>query len=154
MIVIKTSDVTTVNEGELVAFTITVINNGDCELGDIFVIEKPSKNLKFVDFDGDDWIKSGNKFMFLGSLAPGESASFTVVFKAVKAGIATNVVVAGSNMTSDVTDSVNIIIKGNETPIDDNGTSEHSVGRYATGNPVILLLLAIIAVIPIKRRKH
>ena len=154
LIVIKEADRHTVKVGDLIRFTITLINNGNCDLGGLFVVEKPSRHLEFVSFEGDDWIKVGNKFIYLGTLAPTDMIELVVIFRAVSDGEATNVVIAGSNMTGNESDMVFIDIEaghGNETP----SYHKQSASRmYETGNPVMLLLLAVIAIIPIKGRKH
>ena len=157
MIVIKSADKTSVKIGELIRFTITVKNTGDCNLGDIFVIEKPSGGLLYITFSGNGWSKVGDKFIYDGVLAPGESASFTVTYMTFIAGNFTNTVIAGSNMTENVTDSVEFEIMGKDKPpIDDNKTKAHkeSAVMHETGNPIALLMLVIFALIPIIRRKH
>jgi uncharacterized repeat protein (TIGR01451 family) len=158
MTVTKVANVTSVNVGELVSFKITVKNTGDCDLGGIFVIEKAPKGLKFVSFEGDGWTKVGDKFIYAGILAPQKSASFIVVFNATIAGNVTNVVIAGSNMTANVTSSVDVEIV-NKTEPTPHPTPESGkpvtqyVDKHATGNPIILLLLVILAIIPIRIRK-
>ena len=158
MTVTKVANVTSVYVGELVSFKITVKNTGDCDLEGIFVIEKAPKGLKFVSFEGDGWTKVGDKFIYAGILAPQKSASFTVVFNATIAGNVTNVVIAGSNMTANVTSSVDVEIV-NKTEPTPHPTPESGkpvtqyVDKHATGNPIILLLLVILAIIPIRIRK-
>ena len=162
--VVKTADKDSVKVGELITFTITVINNGNCDVGGIFVIEKTPGSLEYISFSGNGWTKVGNKFTYSGVLAPNEQASFKIVFKAIKAGNITNVVIAGANMTGNVTDSADVeIIAKNGTKHDDKNNSKthpapkkvsHATKMHETGNPLVLLLLAIIAIIPIKRRKQ
>ena len=168
MTVTKVANATAVKVGDLISYTITVKNTGNCDLGGIFVIEKAPKGLKFVSFKGDGWTKVGDKFVYAGSLAPQKSASFTVVFAATIAGNVTNVVIAGSNMTSNVTNSSDIEIvnktkptphptpKPTPKPVPEpvpKETVEHFVDKHETGNPIILLLLVILAIIPIRIRK-
>ncbi|WP_296881330.1 DUF11 domain-containing protein, partial [uncultured Methanobrevibacter sp.] len=168
MTVTKVANATSVKVGDLISYTITVKNTGNCDLGGIFVIEKAPKGLKFVSFKGDGWTKVGDKFVYAGSLAPQKSASFTVVFAATIAGNVTNVVIAGSNMTSNVTNSSDIEIvnktkptphptpKPTPKPVPEpvpKETVEHFVDKHETGNPIILLLLVILAIIPIRIRK-
>ena len=119
----------------------------------------------------------GNKFIYSGVLGVGESASFEMVFYAIKEGSVINSVVAGSNMTDEISDDVDVEVV-NKTkphprphpkpkprpeprpePTPENETVKHKpvsepATMHATGNPIILLLLAIMAIIPLRRRKH
>ncbi len=95
-------------------------------------------------------------------MAPQEYTSFTVVFNAAIAGNVTNVVIAGSNMTGNVTNSCDaeIVNKTEPTPgSTPEPTPKHDelvtqyADKHATGNPIILLLLVIMGTIPIRIRK-
>ena len=160
--VIEDVDKASVAVGETVVFTITVINTGDCTLGDVFVIDELPDSLEFISFNGDGWTKEGNKYIYSGSLAAGESISFTIVCNATKAGNVTNVVVAGSNATGNVSDSVDVSISDNVVPdkkpvkdVADEKPAKHTVvDAKATGNPIIMLLLIIFVLVPLRRRKH
>ena len=125
-------------------------------MGDIFVIEKPSGGLAYIGFSGDGWAKVGDKFIYGGVLAPNKTASFTVIYQAFSAGNFTNTVIAGSNMTENVTDSVDFEITGKDVHPHHNETKVHeeSAVMHETGNPIALLMLVIFALIPIIRRKH
>ena len=92
----------TVYLGNQTSFMIVVTNNGESELTDIEVKETEHDGLKLVDFTADDsW--TGNvttgKFIYTGTLKPGENASFIAIFDTIKSGNLTNVVVASSNKT-------------------------------------------------------
>ena len=159
--VTKVADKTIVNVSDIITFTITVINTGDCELGGIFVIENAPAELTFVGYSGDGWTRNGNEYTYEGSLAPGASASFKVQYNATKAGNYTNYVTAGSNMTGNVTvglkfEVVNETSGGNDSDKNQSHISKEkqSVIMHETGNPIMLFLLVIFALIPIKRRKH
>ncbi|MBR6024597.1 MAG: DUF11 domain-containing protein [Methanobrevibacter sp.] len=160
--VIEDVDKASVAVGETVVFTITVINTGDCTLGDVFVIDELPDSLEFISFNGDGWTKEGNRYLYSGSLAAGESISFTIVCNATKAGNVTNVVVAGSNATGNVSDSVDVSISDNVVPdkkpvkdVADEKPAKHTVvDAKATGNPIIMLLLIIFVLVPLRRRKH
>ena len=151
----KKIDTSSVVIGGKVKFTITVKNTGDCTVGDVFVIDALPAGLEFISFQGNGWSKDGNKYTYSGSLAPGESISFTVTCLAVKVGNWTNTVIAGCNMTENVTASADVEIKdvppvpGNDTPVHKQTTRMHE-----TGNPILLLILVFLALIPIQRRKH
>ena len=165
--VTKKANKNTVNVGELVIFTITVKNTGDCSVSDIFVIDELPEGLEFISFDGSEWTKEGNVYRYSGILAPGESISLKIVCNATKVTNITNVVIAGSNMTGNVSDSADVVILNNTNPTPepevhkkttnesvDPKTTESPLDSKATGNPIIMLLLAILAIIPLKRRKQ
>ena len=161
--VIKIADKSSVKVGELVTFTITVRNTGDCALGDVFVVDEIPEGLEFVSFDGANWTKVGNKYAYSGSLAQNESASFTIVCNATKAANITNVAIAGSNMTGNVSASADVSIIEEiiptptptpVTPEDEKPVVQVPMDSKATGNPIIMLLLIIFALIPLRRRKE
>ena len=91
----------TVYVGNQTVFTIVVCNTGDCDLGDVTVVERSYDGLVFdsyVDSIGS-WKHIGDKFVLDGILAKGASASFNVIFNTTVRGNFTNVVVASSNVT-------------------------------------------------------
>lgn len=128
----------------------------------LYGVVQYSIKLKIVSFNGDGWTKFGDEFVYVGSLAPQEYTSFTVVFNAAIAGNVTNVVIAGSNMTGNVTNSCDAeIVNKTEptpgstpepTPKHDEPVTQYA-DKHATGNPIILLLLVIMVIIPIRIRK-
>ena len=153
--VTKVVDKAVVNVGETVVFTITVRNTGDCTLGDVFVIDELPNGLEFISFHGEGWTKVGNKYLYSGTLAAGESISLTIVCNATKAANVTNVAIAGSNMTGNV--SANASVSINETPVEPVVPEEPEnvpIDTKATGNPIFMLLLIIFALVPLRRRKH
>ena len=170
-------DKSTVDVGDKVTIKVTVTNVGGCDLDNVYVIEHFPDGLKYDSFKGEGWTKVGNKFIYSGVLGIGESASFEMVFYATKEGSVINSVVAGSNMTDEIGDDVEVEVV-NKTkphprphpkpeprpeprpePTPENETVKHKpvsepATMHATGNPIILLLLAIMAIIPLRRRKH
>ena len=159
MSVVKVANSNSVKVGQIISFTITVINTGDCNLGGIYVIENIPAGLKYIRFDGNGWSKNGNIFTYDGILAPGENVSFTIYFMALKTGNFTNSITAGSNMTGNVSSSVEFEVlnktnKTNKTTPVNPKKSVKPIRMHETGNPIVLLLLVIIAIIPLKRRKH
>ncbi|SEK40210.1 polymorphic outer membrane protein repeat-containing protein, partial [Methanobrevibacter gottschalkii] len=93
----------TVYVGNQTVFTIVVRNTGDCDLGEVFVVEKAPEGLAYSSFKGTDWSYNNGKFTYGKTLKVGESVSFEIVFDAVSPGNWTNVVVAGSNLTDNKT---------------------------------------------------
>ncbi len=167
IVVIKEADKNSVNVGELVEFTITVLNPGNCILGDVFVIDVIPDGLEFVSFMGDGWNKVGNLYLYEGSLAANESVSFTILCTATKVANVTNVAVAGSNMTGNVNASADVtIVNGTgptpeptpeptpDYPQDAKSSAHVPMDSKATGNPIIILLLIIFALVPLRRRKQ
>ncbi|WP_295113878.1 CARDB domain-containing protein [uncultured Methanobrevibacter sp.] len=171
-----------IHVGEKVTVTITVTNAGGCVLGDVYVIEKVPEGLKFNSYSGNGWTKSGDKFTYSGELGIGESASFTITFDSIKEGNVINTIVAGSNMTEEIDNHVDVEIVNKTKPAPkptpkpkpkpepkpvpkpvhpvNNTTGKHinaisePVTMHATGNPIILLLLVLMAIIPLRRFKH
>ena len=160
----KVSNKNTAKVGDLITFTITVINKGKCDVGDISVLEKIPSGLKYVKFTGKGWTKVGNKFKFSNSLAPGDVAILKIIFKATKAGNITNVVVVTTNVTGKMSaesNSIKIINKTTPTPSPDPKPTinkHEKVNKPATmketGNPIVMLILVILTIVPIFRRKH
>ena len=92
-----------VEKGSLTTFKIIVNNTGNMDLTDVFVLEKSYEGLIYDSFEGVNWTRKGDKFIYLNTLKVGEDASFNITFKTTKAGNFTNVVVAGGNNTENKT---------------------------------------------------
>ena len=166
---IKVADKTTVTVGELVTFNITVLNRGTAVLNGIYVIDELPDGLEFVSFAGDGWSKEGNSYYYSGSLAPGESISFTIICNATVVANVTNVATVFSDLVGNVSDNADVsIINGTgpqpgpqpepqPEPVDPESPEKHThvpMDKKATGNPIILLLLIILAFIPLRRRRN
>ena len=105
-----------------------------------------------------------NKFKYSNSLAPGEVAVLKIIFKVTKAGEITNVVVVGTNVTGKVSAESNVVKLVNNTAPTPSPDSKPTTAKHEkvnepatmkeTGNPIFMLILVILAVIPIFRRKH
>ena len=95
----------TVIKGELTEFNITVSNTGDCDLTEVNVVEQIPEGLVYYSFIDDTgmWYNNGNVWIYNGTLAVGETTTFTVIFNTTQTGTFTNVVVARSNETEDKT---------------------------------------------------
>ena len=94
--------------GNVTSFTIVVTNTGDCELTGIVVTDGDfSSGLVFKDYANGTakWDKDGDKYALVGVLAPGDSASFTVVFDVVNNGTLVNNVSAKSDLTNETNSS-------------------------------------------------
>jgi hypothetical protein len=157
---------TQVEVGDIVSFVIVVENTGDCELTGVYVIDNDySDGLEYLYMESDDdWIDEGNgRFTLARTLGIGESASLTVVFEATSAGFKVNNVTAGNSLTNETVKSSNTTNVTEEVPEPDvpvvpDVPHKHHVPKHvkpdthATGNPIVLLLLALF--VPLLRRKQ
>ena len=158
---------TEVEVGDIVSFEIVVENTGDCDLTGVYVIDNDySDGLEYLYMESDDdWVDEGNgRFTLARTLGVGESASFIVVFEATSAGFKVNNVTAGNNLTNETVKSSNTTNVTEEVPEPDVPDVEHKVPHkhhvpkhvkpdtHATGNPILLLLLALF--VPLIRRKQ
>ena len=163
----KVANQTQVKVGDLVSFAITVKNTGEAVLNGIFVVDELPDGLEFVSFAGDGWSKVGSSYYYSGSLAPGESISFTIVCKATEVCNVTNVATVFSDLVGNVSAKADVsIINGTEpqpepvnpvNPVDPVTPEKHThtpMDSKATGNPIMLLLLIIFALIPLRRRRN
>lgn len=168
MTVEKISNNKTVKVGELTSFTIVVKNTGDCNLTGVYVIDKGADGLEYdhtVDKTGK-WSYDGNgRWNYNGTLGIGESAEFTIVFKAMSEGFKVNNAIAGNNITNDTVNSTNTTnvtvehnnetdVPENETDVPDNTTvhpekpvksAKAKIDSKATGNPIMALIVVLIA---------
>ena len=147
-------------------------NTGDCNLTGVYVKDNAySDGLKYDSFidESGKWTFDGvDTWTYNGELAPGETASFDIVFEALTAGVKVNTAIAGSDITNE-TNSTNQT-EVNETPEDEVPEDEtpekdtpkkianisKNVGvANATGNPLFALVavLVILFGMPLRRRK-
>ena len=93
--------------GEQTMFTIRVTNNGNWNQSDITVSEVSYTGLKYKDFTDSTgkWQFIGTQdnpqWKYPGTLKPGQSAEFTVIFDTIKPGNYTNIVTASNENSSD-----------------------------------------------------
>jgi len=134
--------------------------------------------LKYSDYsDKSIWTFDGtDKWTYNGTLAPGEKISLLLTFIATTAGVKNNTAVCGNNLTNETLNSTdNVTVKENETDDDpevpedtpeedpeedpEETPSEGEVQeetsspvKNATGNPLVALLLCLIALVFIPSR--
>lgn len=177
MSVEKISNNKTVKVGEMTSFVIVVKNTGDCNLTGVYVIDQGAEGLEYdhtVDESGKWSYEGDGKWTYNGVLGIKESATFTIVFKALSEGFKVNNAIAGNNITNDTvnsTDTTNVTVEHNETDVPENvtdvpenETAEHNipektvkakVDAKATGNPLIALIMALVALgFESRRRKQ
>ena len=152
-----------VHVGDEVSFTLIVKNTGDCNLTGFYVIDRNHKGLTYKGFVDDSglWKFDGKyTWVYSGTLQPGETASFDVLFTAVSEGVKINTAIVGfgdRNM-SNATNETTVVPKNssdNETsedddndnvpPGDNSGPKVVKGLSLATGNPVMVLLISLIA---------
>ena len=160
-----------VTVGDKVMFEIVVRNTGDVDLNDVFVIESYDSGLVYGSFYSTkglwrDLLNNEGKLQFnlIDTLKVGESASFIVVFDTSDVGVKSNTVLAGFNNTvrvnafneTEVIEKVTPVI--DDPVIDNQVTPDEPVNNESqkpqnadvevlpeTGNPLIMVLLALFA---------
>ena len=133
---------------------VTVINNGDVDLDNVFVKLNLPEGLKYGDYYSYDsvWNFNNDVFDLEGILKVSESKSFYIEIIG-DPGEYLIPVDGGYNAT--ITDSTVAPVKildnstpGNDTPTGPEGKSgqlKSSIDNHATGNPLIMVLLALFA---------
>jgi len=132
---------------------ITVINNGDVDLDNVFVRPKLPEGLRYGDYYSYDsvWNFNNGAFDLEGILKVAESKSFYIEILG-EPGEYLIPIDGGYNNT--VTDSTEVFVKildnstpGNVTPEDNVKPlkSPIAAGDNATGNPLLMVLLVLIA---------
>ena len=158
--VIKTANVEKVKVGDKIVWTITVINHGpgvaknvrvaDVAMGDIEYVSSGASKGLFDPVSGI-WI--------IGDMENGESAVLTLEFKALSAGTVINAAVVVSdtpdpNEDNNKDKSVVIVEPVSPAPAAAKSpVSEAPVTMHATGNPIVMVLLALLAVVGVTLRR-
>ena len=153
--------------GNTSTIKITVINTGDVDLSDVFVELTLNDGLTVLGFDSGLWTYENNRFSYNGILKVGESSKFNVIVNTSATGNLSSIAYAGFNNTQ-ITNSTFVIEVLNKTaPADnktdnktDNGTDDiddkvikAAVGNNSTGNPLVLILLALLALVSVNVRR-
>ncbi len=127
MELIKIAHNRTVYLGNLTSFTIVVTNTGELTLHNVVVNETDVDGLVFNSYVGENWTKNGNTYTYLHDLAPGESASFNIIYSTVRAGNLTNMVFASSNETN-IINATNVteVIDPNTNKTNDTNKTNHT----------------------------
>ena len=158
--VIKTANVEKVKVGDKIVWTITVINHGpgvaknvrvaDVAMGDIEYVSSGASKGLFDPVSGI-WI--------IGDMENGESAVLTLEFKALSAGTVINAAVVVSdtpdpNEDNNKDKSVVTVEPVSPAPAAAKSpVSEAPVTMHATGNPIVMVLLALLAVVGVTLRR-
>ena len=87
--IIKVANVTEAHIGDLIEWTITVINHGPDEADDVFVVENLPDSLEYVSHVDDEGIFDKNTMVWtIGNIANGESAVLKLVTRVVLSNVA------------------------------------------------------------------
>ena len=103
MTVEKISNNQSVHLNQITSFTIKVNNTGLFNLTNIKVKEIIPEGLKYLTFDGKNWNKKGNDFIYNQTLEPNHVASFIIYFNGTRQGNFTNQIIVSSNETDNKT---------------------------------------------------
>ncbi|MBE6490484.1 MAG: DUF11 domain-containing protein [Methanobrevibacter sp.] len=151
---IKSSDKEVYHVGDKMHWIIEVINHGPSTAKDVVVSDVLPSGVKFLSYSASkgSYAQSAGKWD-IGELAKGESVTLDILCKVMTEGIITNNanVTTSSNDTnlSNNYDNATIkVIKHEKPPVPDGPTPEPPVELTMrnTGNPIVYLLIAIIAI--------
>ena len=153
----------TVNVGDKVMFKVILNNTGEADITNISFSDIPDEGLIYDSFIDQDnaWTKgNGLTWTFTKILTSGNTSEFILVFNTDAPGNFTNAV-AYDNVTVNATVSVNPIenkTEDNTTEMENATVEENKIqsiidNNKTTGNPLIVLLLALFAIMPLRRFK-
>lgn len=177
--VTKTSDVKKIKVGDTVVWTITVKNMGIINATGVRASDKLPDGLIYISHSSDKGEYDPNTGMWsIGELAVNETVVLNITTEALKAGSFTNTVSVTSNeedrnsSNDEANCTVEVTEDSDDEPSDDPGNyhpgesqsgegssdteSKHmkvASGRNATGNPIFLILLALLSICITFRRK-
>ncbi|AMK15270.1 DUF11 domain-containing protein [Methanobrevibacter olleyae] len=173
MAIEKISNNKIVKIGETVSFTIILRNTGDCNLTGVYIKDNEYSNglvyLSYID-KNNEWDFDGkDTWTYKGTLTPGQSISLKILFKAITEGVKINTAIAGHNITNETVNSTNTtkVVKNetkNETNKNDTNKTDkipkkadppkdievHTIPK--AGNPLVILLISLFALILVPRK--
>jgi hypothetical protein len=171
--VIKETLTPVVYKGDKTSFRIIVTNTGSLRLTNITVREISFDDLTYNSWKSvnGNWTYNNDLSWTIQQLEPGESASFDITFNTDKSKIGnkinTIIVSTNENGTKNTTNNTKIIENNtnkteNNKTINNNKTTNKEEERYkaeiktteGTGYPIIMLILALIAICGSKIRKR
>lgn len=101
--------------GQNTTFVVRVKNTGNMNLTEVFVEESQFDGLNYLNFTNVKglWsvVENNGKYLFKlnGNLTPGDYAEFDVLFNTTAHGKLTNIVIAGSNETENITANASVV---------------------------------------------
>ena len=162
LVIAKTVSTTKAYVGDIIVYTITIVNRGTTDATGVLVYEDLLVGLKYLSDDGNGQYDFDIGIWNIGTLKSGETRVLNIVVEVTKAGNISNFVFIVCNQdiidVNSSYDNVTVEVFEHEKPIDnasDNATAkEFVVDSKATGNPFVVLLIALmIAGVGFRRRK-
>ena len=160
----KTSNVKTVKVGDKIVWTISVTNLGTLNATGVKVSDKLSKSLKYISYTSTKGFFNPKTGVWsIDDLKVGETQTLTLTTKVLSSGLITNTVIAFSNEidSNKTNNKANFTINAKNSDIHINKTnnakkdslSNKSNKLHETGNPIVLILLALISTCILFKRK-
>jgi len=161
--VIITSNTTKTDLGDLVEFTITVVNRGTADATGVTVKDLLPDGLQYTSDDGNGAYNPGNGIWTVGNLNSGDIKVLHIIAKTTKAGNITNTVLVDCSQeildANSTVASVTVEVVEHEKPIEnaseDAPAKQSKLDSKATGNPFVILAMALLfAGLGLRRRKE
>ena len=158
--VIITSNTTKTDLGDLVEFTVIILNKGDTNATGVTVKDILPDGLLYASDDGNGTYNPGNGVWTVGELDAGNNKVLHIIAKTTKAGNVTNTVSVESDQeildANSTVASVTVEVVEHKKPIENTSTNTPAkVDTKATGNPFVLLAMALMfAGVGLRRRKE
>ena len=179
----KTSDVKSVKVGDNIVWTITVKNNGLMNATGVIATDKLPDGVRYLSHSATKGVYDSQSGVWnISDLSVNETVILNITTEALKISYMTNMVNVTSNeedingtdnednatveifgVLQDNPDDISdddiqmddvVLVEGYETPIEDDKKSSHPKSdSRATGNPIFLILLALISLFFAVRRK-
>ena len=163
LVIAKTVSTTKAYVGDIIVYTITVVNRGTNDATGVLVYEDLLDGLRYISDDGNGQYDFDIGIWNIGTLKSGETRVLNIVVEVTKAGNISNFVFIDCDQDiidiNSSYDNVTVEVFEHEKPIEnasDNATAkEFIVDSKATGNPFVVLLMALmIAGVGLRRRKE
>ena len=148
---IKSSDKPVYKKGDKMFWTIVVINHGPSTAKDVVVSDVMPVGIKFISYKASkgSYDPATGKWD-IGELAKGESVVIEMYCEAMATGVITNY----ANVTSSVKDSNLTNNYDNATiTVEEEPEPPEPPKMHPTGNPIIMVLLALLAMVGVTLRR-
>ena len=160
----KTANVKVIKVGGKVIWTITVTNQGTLNATNVKAIDRLSKSLKYLSYTSTKGTYNPSTGEWdIGDLNTGETATLTLTTKLLALGKITNSVSVTSNEkdVNKTNNYANFTVKavnksGNATnkSFKKDSTNFKADKTHATGNPLFMIVLALMAIVVSFKRKY
>ena len=159
--VIKKANVETVKVGDKIIWTITVINHGPDTAKNVRLADVASGDIEYISSKSSKGIFDISEGIWtIGDMESGETAVLTLEFKALSDGIVINTAEVGSDTPDPNEDNnrdTSIVAVEPNNPIPETPSTPASKAparMHATGNPIVLVLLALLALVGVSLRRR